>query len=266
MAALHSYAETALERVAAGGGRAYDPNDEQDEELPYLTADRDELLDTALLDCLQHGSSLPVISPDELQKRRLALYALLLGDDPGRQTIFVRRGSPVSLASKGLVALFDEALTRIRQPILAFDDRFDLVIYPNAAHIFNQKNFEALFKESEAVLAKTSEWAGTLNKAIPMAAGGEEYLAERLRKNSNLRRKVQSILKAPYLGQLTPRVLKKQMVASGLDPSRLLDNGTLIFEKNTEHDILLLLNEDLWTGSFSQQRYAASRKARLTDI
>jgi hypothetical protein len=39
-------------------------------------------------------------------------------------------------------------------------------------------------------------------------------------------------------------------------------DDALVFNKDTERDLLLLLNEDLWAGDFSGQQYAAARKAR----
>jgi hypothetical protein len=41
-----------------------------------------------------------------------------------------------------------------------------------------------------------------------------------------------------------------------------MDDDGLIINKETERNILLLLNEDLWTGDFSGEQYAATRKAR----
>ncbi len=50
------------------------------------------------------------------------------------------------------------------QPILAFDSTFDVILLGNSVWIVNQANFEDLFKESEAVLARTSEWVDQLNR------------------------------------------------------------------------------------------------------
>jgi hypothetical protein len=41
-----------------------------------------------------------------------------------------------------------------------------------------------------------------------------------------------------------------------------MDDDGLIITKETERDILLLLNEDLWRGDFSGQQYAATNKSR----
>jgi Kiwa protein KwaB-like len=260
--ALRTNATKSLELIASSSERPYNPDDEQDDDSPVLSANHDELLDTALLEQIQIGSSLPLISPEELSKRTIALYALLVGNDPDSRIIFVRRGNPVSLAAKSVVAIFDQTLTRVTQPILAFDSNFDVILHGSAVWILNQKNFEALFKESEAVLAHTSEWVDQLNTVLPIADDGKKWLSTRLRQNSIMRRKVQSILRSPYLSSLTAEALSRKMLEHGLTPETLIKDGTLIFNKDTEKDMLLFLNEDLWTGDFSGEQYAATKKAR----
>jgi hypothetical protein len=91
MDALRGHARGTLDVIRSGNGRRYNPDDEQDEETVYLPASHDELLDTALLEQLRLGASLPLIGADELAKRTLGLYALLIGNDPDSRAIFVRR-------------------------------------------------------------------------------------------------------------------------------------------------------------------------------
>ena len=260
--AMRGHAQETLHIIASGQGRPYNPDDEQDEDAPFLTANQDELLDTALLEQLRIGSSLRLIGADELRKRTLALYALLIGNDPNSRLMFVRRGNPVSLATKSIVAVLDDTLTRVTQPVLAFDSTFDVILLGSAVWVLNQKNFEGLFKESEAVLARTSEWVDQLNHVLPIADDGREWLTNRLRQNSVMRRKVQSILRSPYLSRLTPDILNAKMAAHGLIAEDLMKDGSLVFNKDTEKDLLLFLNEDLWAGDFSGDQYAAARKAR----
>lgn len=151
-----------------------------------------------------------------------------MGDDLNSLTAFVRRGNPVPLARKSLVAIFDQALTRVERPLLAFDERYDVVIYPGRVHILNQKNFEALFKESGAVLARTSEWARNLASTLPMSISSMDWLATRLRQTSVMRRRVQNILHGSYLHELTREALCVKMKERGLDPQQLMDDDGLI--------------------------------------
>jgi Domain of unknown function (DUF4868) len=256
--ALRGHAQESLDIVGSGNGRPYNP----DEETPYLTASQDELLDTTLLELLRLGFSLPLIGADELAKRTLTLYALLIGNDPDARAIFVRKGNPVSLATKSVVAIFDDTLTRVTHPILAFDSAFDLILLGSSVWVLSQKNFEGLFKESEVVLARTAEWVDHLNQVLPISAESKEWLVDRLRQNSVMRRKIQSILRGGYLPKLSPDTLRAKMAGYGLVAEDLMEGGSLIFNKDTERNLLLFLNEDLWTGDFSGDQYAAARKPR----
>ena len=175
ISALRSYGEQSLAKISGGHGRPYNPDDEQEDDQ-FLSAGKDELLDTALLEQLQIGSSLPLVSPDDVRHRSLALYALIVGDDPASCTTFIRRSNPVSLTSKGVIAIFDQTLTRVTHPILAFDSTFDVILRGSSVWILNQKNFEALFKESEAVLSQTSEWVEKLGHNLPITADSKAWL------------------------------------------------------------------------------------------
>lgn len=260
---LRSYAAVAVQRLSDSDGRTYDPDDQQEDEQVFLSATREELLDTVLMAQIERGASLPLVAPDDFKHQTIVLYALLIGNDPSSRAVFIRKGSPVKLASKGLVAVFDQTLTRVTEPILAFDQNFDVVVKGEAVWVLNQRNFEGLFKESEAVLAKTAKWVEDLAESLPISDEGREWLKRRLRQNSVMRRKVQSILRSPYLSKLSADVMSKRMLDHGLDPDELLKDGSLVFNKDTEASMLLFLNEDLWTGDFSGEHYAATRKARV---
>jgi hypothetical protein len=259
---LREYAKTTISKINDNEGALYDPNDEQDEDHPYLETDRGELLDTTLLKEVEKGASLEQTSPEELRTKSIALYGLVLGKDPSRPTILIRRGSPIQLAKKSLVAVFDDTLTKVSKPMFAFDSHYDLLLTSERVYIISQKNFEGLFKESEAVLAKTSEWVNDLSESLPIAEDSKQWLNTRLRANSVMRRRVQNLLRSGYLADLTPDVLATKMRERGFDPDDLLSDGKLVINKDTEHDVLQLLNEDLWTGDFSGEQYAASRKSR----
>jgi hypothetical protein len=112
------------------------------------------------------------------------------------------------------------------------------------------------------VLASTSKWADELGQVLPICSDGKEWLAARLRQNSVTRRKVQSILRSPYVSKIDADALRTKITAHGLNPAELMHDDALVFNKDTERDLLLLLNEDLWAGDFSGHQYAAARKAR----
>lgn len=262
---LREFAERTAALVAQGGGREYDPDDIQEDDTPYLEVPRDELIDTPLVDALTRGTSQPLASLDDLRGRPypLACYALLLGHDPDAKTVFVRHKNPIHLATKSLVARwFDHALDNVDDPIFAFDDQFDVVITPQTILAINQHHFEMLFKDTDAVLSKASEWVDKFAKLLPITDDSKEGLIERLRTSSVIRRKMQSVLRKPHLHSLTSESLRAAMITHGMDPDVLLPEGKLVVDRANEREILQLLNEDLFAGDFSGEQYAAARKSR----
>jgi len=257
---LRRYAEETAQKISTALGRPYDPDDDLGD-FQYLTASRDDLLDAAVVDVLAKGDGLPTATEDDLH-RTLTFYALLLGNDSRNRSAFVRKGNPVKLGNKDLVAVFDEGLIRITQPIFSFSPGYDVAVTADGVWAFDKTNFEGLFKETAIVLAKTDEWVEQLSRSIPIATASKVEFASRLRANSVLRRKVLGILRSPHILRLAPAEIRSKMKFHGLDPDLLMEGDELVFTREHEGDLLHLLNEDLFTGDFTGEQYAAARKTR----
>lgn len=240
----------------------YDP-DSPPEDDPQRTAPREEAYDADLLDVLSVGSSHP--KADEADySRRLICWAVVMGTGED-QTIYVHRSSPVQLASKPLIAgLFDDSLARLTDHVLAFDPNFDLVITPEKLYILDHKDFEALFKDSDAVLARSKEWSEKLTTQLPSTEGSAAAVEAILRRNSVMRRKVTSILRRPYFEELKPEILLDRLTQHGMDEEIHFPDGKLNFTEETIVALVRLLNEDLFRGDFSNEQFAASGKQRLS--
>ncbi|GAB2749808.1 hypothetical protein GCM10027174_25340 [Salinifilum aidingensis] len=260
---LRGYAEATLQKIEEGNGRTYDPNGEKDDEVYYLTTDREEVFDSDLLDEIWKGDSLPVVSQGELKRQSFVLYALIIGDDLDNRYMFIRRVNPVKLATKSIVTRwFDETLDRVEDPILSFDNNFDVVFTPNSINILDQNKFEDIFRDSEAVLEQAQKWADDIADELPVELEGVEYLKRRIRENSSYRRRAYSIRNGSNLKYLTIEILKKSALENGLDPNEIIKDGRLVFSKEHEKTLLALLNEDLWVGDFSGDQYSATRKTK----
>jgi hypothetical protein len=225
-------------------------------------ASREEAFDTALLETLSAGGSHETAHDEDLN-RRLICWALVLGAGID-QTIYVHRHSPITLAKKPLLAgLFDDSLTAITDKVFGFDGHFDLVITADQLFILDQGDFEALFKESEAVLARAGEWATSITSQLPVTTGSAEILEDLLRRNSVVRRKVTSILRRPYFAALDATTVRTKLQEHGLDTDLYMPNGELNFTADTAVALVRFLNEDLFQGDFSNDPFAASGKQRL---
>ncbi|WP_291043264.1 Kiwa anti-phage protein KwaB-like domain-containing protein [Herbiconiux sp.] len=241
---------------------SYDPDEPPEEEDPQRVASLDEAFDTELLQSLSRGGSHPSATGEDLH-RRIICWALIFGVDDER-TVFVHKNNPVQLASKPLIAgLFDDALARLTEPLFAFDAHFDLVIANEQMIILDYSDFEVLFRESEAVLARAREWSEALTSQLPSTPASTEALEVVVRRNGVIRRKVTSIIRRPYFNALTPSVVREKLEAHGLDADTYMPGGELDFNADTIQDLVRFLNEDLFEGDFSNQPYAASGKQRL---
>ncbi|WP_190394411.1 Kiwa anti-phage protein KwaB-like domain-containing protein [Nocardiopsis quinghaiensis] len=257
---LQRYAKEAAERITTGTGKDYDPDDEKGE-ADFLKIQHEELQDTAVVEVLKKATTLQNADSRELKKKKLAFYSLILGDNPERRSIFIKVGNPIKLAEKSLVGIFDNSLTQIKDPVFQFEDNWDIVITEWGVWSFNQKAFERLFKETEVVLARTREWVEKLATLIPIAEEDIEGFAERVRSNSHLRAKVTSLLRKPHIESLDTKVLREKMISRGLDPEVYMPNGTISLKKENQDHVIRLLNEDLFSGDFSGEQYAASKKS-----
>lgn len=257
---LKSYAEQAVS--GSSDPTPYAPDADM-EDNSHMEAPRDESLDTALIEELSKGASLDVATDHELRTKTLICHALVvtLGTEI---TLFVKKRSPIQLAKKSLLAaVVHGRLDELESPLFAFDNRYDVIITDEKVYVLDKTAFEGLFKNSEAVLSKTGEWISEVAEVIPFAEGSADELDTILRRNSVLRNKFLAVKARPYLHTITPDTLRNEMAKYGLDPADLMDGDSLKVTGQNAKDILRLLNEDLFSGGFSQQHYAASTKRTI---
>ena len=233
------------------------------EDNSHMEAPRDESLDTALIEELSKGASLDLATDSELRNKQLVCHALVVTSG-AETTLFVKKRSPIQLAKKSLVAtLVHGSLDELESPLFAFENRYDVIITRQTAYVLDKRAFEGLFKNSPAVLSKTSDWIQDVASVLSFSDGSVEKLDTILRRNSILRNKFLAVKERAYLRTITPDALRGEMAKYGLEPAQLMDGDSLKVTEQNAKDVLRLLNEDLFSGGFSQQRYAASTKRAI---
>lgn len=257
---LKSYAENAVSVLS--DPTPYAP-DADLEDNSHMEAPRDESLDTALIEELSKGASLDLATDHELRTKTLICHALVVVSRTDI-TLFVKKRSPIQLAKKSLRAVIVHGrLDELESPLFAFDNRYDAIIADQTVYVLDKRAFEGLFKNSPAVLNKTSDWINDVAAVVPFAEGSAAELDTILRRNSVLRNKFLAVKGRPYLHAITPDTLRSEMAKYGLDPVELMDGDSLKVTGKNAKDVLRLLNEDLFSGGFSQQHYAASAKRTI---
>lgn len=254
---LRSHAKSAVESLTDPAQYAPDADIE---DSTHLEADTNELLDTSLVEVLRKGASLPLATQDEIKTKTLLCHAALIGDG-NNSAIFVKKRSPIQLAKKSMVAqLVNGTLDRISSPIFAFDNRYDAIITSSKVYILNKSAFEGLFKDSAAVLSKTRDWVDDVSSTVPMTEGSAEVLDQTLRRNQFLRKKFLAVKNRPHIRTLTPDDLREEIRRHGHDPAEMMDGDQLTVKDTNVKLVLQILNEDLFSGGFSLDRYAAGSK------
>lgn len=257
---LKSYADEAVSGLS--NPTPYAPDADM-EDNSNMVAPRDESLDTALIEELTKGASLDLATEHEMRTKALICHALVMTADT-EVTLFVKKRSPIQLAKKSLLAaMVHGRLDELESPLFAFDNRYDVIVTDAQVFVLDKRAFEGLFKNSHAVLAKTSDWINDVAAVIPFADGSADELDTILKRNSVLRNKFLAVRSRPYLTTITPDALRAEMTKYGLDPAELMDGDSLKVTGQNAKDVLRLLNEDLFSGGFSRQHYAASTKRTI---
>jgi hypothetical protein len=254
---LRSHAQTAVEDLTNGA--------------PH-TPDTD-LETTATWRQIQKSDSTPVCSTNCARARRCP-WPRRTSSSPNRCSAMPCRSgpNPIRCSSSGSAlqfslrrsrrgaALVTDTLNRFESPIFAFDNRYDVIVTNTKVYVLNKTAFEGLFKDSDAVLAKTGEWVKEVAKTVGMTPDSSTALETALKQNRFLHRKFLAIKDRPHIQTMTPKALRAEITRLGHDVAELMEGDLLKVTDANVKLVLQVLNEDLFSGGFSEQHYAASSK------
>lgn len=214
-----------------------------------------------VMDLLQRASALDTLDPRQIP-RSLWLYAAVVGDDPDDRVAFVRKVDPHLAAKPGaVIATLGETLSKIDEPVFVLEARFDLVAMSDGLAVLNATPFETLFRGAPELAERVPVWAKAIMDQLPIAPGGADRLIEAARRNVRFARRLRSIHEQGHLAGVTVTRLRKVARDQGLDEDTLFKGDELVIDEKTDTATLLsLLNDDLFTGGISGQKFAADRK------
>lgn len=226
---------------------------------PVLTS---EFQDCSLAEVLSSAQTIPALNAKSLPAGDLVFYALTIGPQDSRVT-FLRRHNPRrGLKSANFFAGLSDALTRIEQPIFAFDGYIDLVFAEDKVAILSSTAFAALFRSQEALTAQVPKWVADLQEHVPIAQDGRDRLAQSALRVTHLRTRLEAIVTRGHLEDVSVDTLRKAMTANGLKPDDLLNaEGEFILDEADIPTVLYFLNEDLFAGSITELGFRADKKA-----
>lgn len=137
-------------------------------------------LDAELVQVLGDAANLPTIAAADIPKVGFQLYAVAIGNEPGKRVTFVRKSNPRSAVRPGkLITTFGERLKKVEEPVLILDESFDLVVTPEGIAALNQRAFEMLFRDASSMQGRYPAYVAAITASLPIAGDGAAVLAER---------------------------------------------------------------------------------------
>lgn len=263
--ALRTNADGAIEDLETKELRQYDP-DAQLEEGEYFVLDRTAVEDSMeILAFLDAGPESPLLTPEEVADRPQLFYATVIGREPRRRLAFVSKSNPAKVVRRGLfMTPKHDVLTKIEDDVFLFEDRVDLIVSHDQIVVFNQSAFEQWFRDTPVLQERVKDWIGGVTEHLPLDSDGADRLAERCRTNSRLRRVLYSIEVRGHLKDVSIARVRRHIRGQGLDASKLVRNGKLIFDDADPTTLLKVLNEDLFKGGLTDESFVVDRKSRRT--
>ena len=260
---LREQCHIARDRISDGVAASYTATAELDTAEFFVIDDAQTLAELGAFRSLADNlGAIPQVSPSELDLT-IKLYAVALGNDSDR-ILFVRRTNPrLPHKSGGFLAIAQERLTLIKEPVFTFLPSFDFVFGPNWAVVLDQRSFEVLFRQIGLVEQHVSTWIKGITDHLPMSTSSIESLRGVALRDSRTWRRLRDIESRGHLAYVTLDQVAVYAGEIGLDPEKVVVNGQLVFDPSERFGFLHLLNEDLYKGPLTGEAFESQRKSAM---
>lgn len=201
------------------------------------------------------------IEPSKLDTGIL-LYGVVLGNE--ERVAFVRRADPRLTHRRGrFMAIGQERLAQVNGPVFSFSPGFDFILTQEWAVVLNQGSFEKLFRESGLVKRNIETWVSGITDHLTMADADVEALTRVALRDSRTWRRLRDIQRRGHLAQVGLDDVSAYARRMGLDESKIVRDGRLVFDEHERFSFLQLLGEDLYRGELTDQVFEAQRKESI---
>lgn len=177
-----------LDRVATLEPKKYSPDTHLYQE-EFMTVPSSVFADDQppALDVIDRAGAHDLVSATDLPSKPLHFYAVVVGDDPDRRVAFVRKTNPRKSGKPGRWwATLGETLTRVDDEVFMFDERFDIIHWPDGLVVLNQNAFELIFRDIEALADRYPDWVADITQSLPMDDDVANLLVDAVRRDSRL--------------------------------------------------------------------------------
>lgn len=227
----------------------------------FVIDDADTLAELADLTGLgSHAATLPHEAPSDLDAK-VQMYAVVLGDKD--RVSFVKKSDPVIPHGSGtrLFAVGGEQLRRLDEPAFAFRPGFDLIASDTWVIILNQGAFERLFRELGLIERHIDSWVEGITDHFPMSKASVGALTAAAKADSRMWRRMREIKSRGHLAHVTLDEIEQYATSVGIAKEEVVHDGELFFDPANRFSFLHLLNEDVYKGFLTEERFEVQRKA-----
>lgn len=257
---LRAIAQDWLGSIATCQTVSYEATAELAEREVFLIEDEADLEDFApLYELADQAAELPVLSAQQVNER-LALYAVVAGSE--NRVAFFKKTDPRIGYTPGtrLLAILGQRLRELDEPAFAFHASFDFVLADDWALVSNQTAFERLFRDAGLIDQHIDGWVTGIGQHLPWAEGAVDDLREVAHRDSRVWRRLREINRRGHLVEVTIDQVREYAEQMDLPVDHLIEGDELTFDADDRFSILHLLNEDLFRGALTQERFEAQRK------
>lgn len=210
-----------------------------------------------LITLVERASALDPLSAGQAQNGRFLFYAVVCADNAGNPLMFVKQSSRIRVARPGrLLAVYSDRLSRIEYPVFAFPEDFDLILAGQDLAVLRSDAYLSLFTDVEVLREAVPRLVTSLSNKLQVELPdlSLKIIEEQCARKASLAKRLRRLAHQPWLDQVTPDALLKEMDALPGLPAEVtvLDDSVVVTEAGV--GVLLgLIEQVYWVGSFDHQ-------------
>jgi hypothetical protein len=211
-------------------------------------------------------AAIPDLKTFQLDKEFIAglrFYVIALGMHDSKHLYCFRSYSPkkeLARSTKFAAMLAKGQFDKVREPMFLFDHNLDALAYDDQILVFNQDQFQKIFRFFELVVKTAEQTLATIKQVIPIANFDEfeQACKGHLQKLTKLR----NIAQQPYLKQVTIADLKNVIKRYDLPikTKKVKSKEMLVFDQKDRWAILKLLDDDYLESLLTERHYEVTGK------
>jgi len=200
-------------------------------------------------------------APQEVSAEHLYLYALVSDTEQAGRVLMIKKRTPARKASEGKWwGLPSKKLERMDSDPWQIYPSFDLVVSEDGAYVLMLSALDQLLGDSQILVERVDGWVAAIATSLPIAEGQADILIDRCKESSRLRNRLRAINSRGHLTRVSIDKVEEHAKRMKLKPADFIKDNQLLVSEANAAQLLKLLNEDLFTGGLTGDRFVTDGK------